>query len=253
MRRRLIVGNWKMNGSLATNIDFISKLHIGVHGIQDIDIVLCVPTPYLAQIQAAAYQYRVVLLGAQDVSVHISGAYTGEVSASMLKEFDCRYVIVGHSERRIFHHEVDRVIAYKALMAIKSGLIPIICIGETLDERQTGQTKSIISHQLNAVLNVLDGISIKEIVIAYEPKWAIGTNNVATPIMVKEVYAILRQALLIKYPMAIECVRIIYGGSIKPNNARDLLTVSCIDGLLVGSAALDVANFLQIIYSAINN
>lgn len=251
MRRKLIVSNLKMNGSLISNAAFFHKLKSSVTMINNVDIVVCVPTPYLAQAQMILND-STILLGAQDLSMYLNGAYTGEVSALMLKEFDCKYVIIGHSERRIYHNEIDITVANKTIIAIQSGLIPIICVGETLVERKTGQTNQVISRQLDLILTKLDSIIISEIVLAYEPIWAINTGHAATPAMTEEVHLMLYTKLKNKFyrSMPTPMTRILYGGSIQPNNARELLGMPNIDGGLIGSAALKIEDFLEIIYIA---
>ena len=179
MRRTLIAGNWKMNGGLAANTVLLSGLKQGMRSVA-VDAAVCVPAPYLAQCQVAL-QGSAIALGGQDVSAHASGAYTGVVSTSMLLDFVCRYVIVGHSERRSFHGESSAVVALKAKAAIAAGLLPIVCVGETLDERDTGTTEAVVSAQLDAVLDQISVADMVKLVVAYEPVWAIGTGKTATP------------------------------------------------------------------------
>ncbi|WP_081768957.1 triose-phosphate isomerase [Herbaspirillum sp. RV1423] len=253
MRRKLVAGNWKMNGGLAANAALIADVKAGlaVVGVQA-DIAVCVPAPYLAQVQAAVAG-SALALGAQDVSAHASGAYTGEVSGAMLAEFACKYVIVGHSERRAYHGESDEVVAAKAVAALKSGLTPIVCVGETLAEREAGQTNAVVGRQIDVVLSVLDAADVEKIVVAYEPVWAIGTGKTATPAMAQDVHAMLRARLAAKNAGAAVRVQILYGGSMKPDNARELLAMSDIDGGLIGGAALKAADFLAIVQAAQGN
>ena len=248
MRLKLIAGNWKMNGSLSANADLLSGIKKGL-GNPACDVAVCVPAPYLGQCQTALANSP-IQWGAQDVSVHDSGAYTGEVSASMLKDFKCRYVIVGHSERRTYHFESNELVAQKALSALKAGLVPIVCVGETLSQREAGQTEQIVGAQTDAVLTTLSESEFANIVIAYEPVWAIGTGKTATPQMAQEVHAVLRQKLAAKDSSAAAKVRILYGGSMKPDNARELLEMPDIDGGLIGGASLKAEDFLAIVRAA---
>jgi len=189
----------------------------------------------------------VPLGGAQDVSAHSVGAYTGEVSTRMLLDFECSLVIVGHSERRAYHGENDEMVANKAQRALSGGLTPIVCVGETLAEREAGQTANVVSRQLDAVLSVLEADETAKIVVAYEPVWAIGTGKNATPEMAQEVHALLRARLSNKNPSAADSVRILYGGSMKPDNANELLVMPDIDGGLIGGASLNADDFLAIV------
>ena len=246
MRRTLVVGNWKMNGSLAANAGLLSGIADGLAGATAACAV-CVPAPYLAQAQASL-SATAIGWGAQDVSAHASGAYTGEVAASMLADFACRYVIVGHSERRAYHGESSELVAKKAVAALDAGLTPIVCVGETLAEREAGHTDAIVRGQLDAVL-ALVGERVHQIVIAYEPVWAIGTGKTATPAMAQEVHASVRAQLAEANPAAAQAVQILYGGSMKPDNAVELLAQPDIDGGLIGGAALKAADFLAIIHA----
>ncbi|HEU4375856.1 MAG TPA: triose-phosphate isomerase [Telluria sp.] len=248
MRRKLVVGNWKMNGSRAVNAGLLSGISAGLDGAQAACAV-CVPAPYLAQCEAALTGGPVGW-GAQDVSAHASGAYTGEVSAAMLVDFACRYVIVGHSERRAYHAESSALVARKAVAALAAGLTPIVCVGETLAEREAGQTVAVVTTQLDAVLALLDDATVARIVLAYEPVWAIGTGKTATPAMAQEVHAQLRAQLKQKNAAAADTVQILYGGSMKPDNAGELMAQPDIDGGLIGGAALKAADFLAIIHAA---
>lgn len=250
MRRKLVVGNWKMNGSRTANASLLSGIVAGVDAAQAACAV-CVPAPYLAQCQEALAGSPVAW-GAQDVSAHASGAYTGEVSAQMLADFSCRYVIVGHSERRAYHAESSELVAQKAVAVIGAGMTPIVCVGETLDEREAGQTNVVVRNQLGQVLELLDADSMAKIVVAYEPVWAIGTGRTATPEMAQEVHARLRAQLAEKNAMAAGMVQILYGGSMKPDNAKELMAQPDIDGGLIGGAALKAADFLAILHAAAN-
>lgn len=247
MRRKLIVGNWKMNGSLSANAALLAGIKAGA--ISGCDLAVCVPAPYFAQCQDALAD-SVIGWGGQDLSMHEAGAYTGEISAAMLGDFDCACVIVGHSERRAYHAETDQVVAQKAARAVRSGLTPIVCVGETLDEREAGQTGAVVQRQLDAVLALVGTDDLVKIVVAYEPVWAIGTGKTATPSMAQEVHAILRARLVAKDEAAAMQVRILYGGSMKPDNATELLAMPDIDGGLIGGAALKAADFLAIAQAA---
>lgn len=248
MRRKLIAGNWKMNGSSAANAVLLEAMKAAL-GQPTCAVAVCVPAPYLAQCQALLAGSPVIL-GAQDVSPHEAGAYTGEVSASMLVDLGCRYVIVGHSERRTNHGETDQLVAAKALRALQAGLIPIVCVGETLEQREAGETGTIVAAQTEAVLTILDGPQMGRIVLAYEPVWAIGTGRTATPEMAQEVHALLRARVTAKNEQAAQSIQILYGGSMKPDNAKELLVMPDIDGGLIGGASLKAADFLAIVQAA---
>jgi len=248
MRRKLVAGNWKMNGSLAANAALVAGIKGGLAAAA-CDVAVCVPAPYLAQVQAAVAG-SAVALGAQDVSAQASGAFTGEVSVAMLREFGCAYVIIGHSERRAYHGETDATVAAKTVAALKGGLVPVVCVGETLEQREAGKTAEVVGGQLDVVLEALDTDEAARIVVAYEPVWAIGTGKTATPGMAQEVHAMLRQRLAAKSVEAAAKVRILYGGSMKPDNAAQLMAMADIDGGLIGGAALKAADFLAIIGAA---
>lgn len=250
-RRPLIAGNWKMNGNLAANVALLSELQNGltVAGNDGCDVAVCVPAPYLSQVQALL-QKSSIRWGAQDVSNQLNGAYTGEVSAAMLNDFCCFYTIVGHSERRIIHAESDVVIAQKTVRLMNAGIVPIVCVGETLQERKTGQTEQVVARQLTTVLNAIDKNDLVRIVIAYEPVWAIGTGITATPEMAQQIHAFLRDQIAGFDKEVAKGVRILYGGSMKPDNAAALLAMQDIDGGLIGGAALKSADFLAIIAAA---
>lgn len=248
MRRKLIAGNWKMNGSLAANAALLAGIKASV-GSPSCDVAVCVPAPYFSQCQAELAG-TAIALGAQDLSAHDSGAYTGEVSAAMLLDFGCRYVIVGHSERRAYHGENNELVARKAAQAMKAGLTPIVCVGETLAERNAGSTEHVVGQQIDTVLAAIDAGDLARIVIAYEPVWAIGTGITATPSMAQDVHAMLRARLAAKNAAASGAVPILYGGSMKPDNANELLAMPDIDGGLIGGAALKAADFLAIIKAA---
>jgi triosephosphate isomerase len=248
MRPKLIVGNWKMNGSRAGNTALLADIVAGLNGAKA-SVAVCVPALYLHQC-ADLLAGSPVACGAQDVSANPCGAYTGEVCATMLAEFACRYVIVGHSERRAYHGESSELVARKALAALGEGMTPIVCVGETLEQREAGQTFDVVGAQLGAVLGLLPADAVAKIVLAYEPVWAIGTGRTATPDMAQEVHARLREQLRARASSAADSIAILYGGSMKPDNARELLAQPDIDGGLIGGAALKAQDFLAIIRAA---
>ena len=245
MKKR-IFGNWKMNGSLASNAALLDLLKQGlVHA--DCEIAVCAPAPYLAQLQSLL-SGSAIAIGAQDVSAQASGAFTGEVSGAMLREFGVRYVLVGHSERRQYHAESDEMVARKAQAALASGITPVVCVGETLAQREAGETEAVVRRQLSAVVQ-RNGHCLSEIVLAYEPVWAIGTGLTATPAQAQAVHAVLRAQLLAATTAAAR-VPILYGGSMNAANAAELLAQADIDGGLVGGASLKAADFLAIVACA---
>jgi triosephosphate isomerase len=246
MKKQLIAGNWKMNGSLQSNTALVAALAAGAADAQ-CQVAVCVPAPYLAQVQLLVAGTRIDL-GAQDVSQHESGAFTGEVSANMLHEFGARYCLVGHSERRQYHGETDALVASKAQRALAAGITPIVCVGESLTEREAGRTEEVVKRQLAAVIHT-NGHCISEIVVAYEPIWAIGTGKTASPQEAQQVHAVLRAQLLAATEHA-DRVHILYGGSMNAANAALLLSQPDIDGGLVGGASLKAADFLTIIAAA---
>ncbi|QXW19138.1 triose-phosphate isomerase [Comamonas aquatica] len=247
MKKKLIVGNWKMNGSLQANADLVSALVQGLPAPLNCGVGVAVPAAYLAQVQALL-QGSAIAVAAQDVSQHEKGAYTGEVSASMLQDFGVRYALVGHSERRQYHGETDVAVAAKAQAALAKGITPIVCVGETLQEREAGQTEQVVKRQLAAVIHHV-GPCVSELVVAYEPVWAIGTGKTATPEQAQAVHAVLRAQLAAATAHA-ERVLLLYGGSMNAANAAQLLSQTDIDGGLVGGASLKAADFLQIIAAA---
>lgn len=245
MRKKLVVGNWKMHGSRAANAVLLAGLKEA--GPWSAQVAVCVPFPYISE-TALALTGTAIAYGAQDCSVHEQGAFTGEVSSAMLQDIGCRYVIVGHSERRAYHHEGDQLVADKAKAALAHGVTPIVCVGETLAEREAGQTEAVVKRQLAAVIHTLSHC-IGEIVVAYEPVWAIGTGLTATPEQAQAVHALLRQQLRAATQKA-EQMQILYGGSVKPDNAAQLFAQADIDGGLIGGAALKVADFAAICRAA---
>ncbi len=247
--KKLIVGNWKMNGSLASNEALLQGFQQGLE-VQDqsVLVAVCASAPYLPQLQQLLGKGPIAW-GAQDVSAHESGAYTGEVSAAMLRDFGCRYAIVGHSERRQYHGETDEVVAAKAQRALAAGITPIVCVGETLAERDAGQTEAVVKRQLAAVIHTVGHCS-SEMVVAYEPVWAIGTGRTATPEQAQAVHHVLRAQVAAATANADKRVHILYGGSMNAANAASLLAMPDIDGGLIGGASLKVPDFLQIIRAA---
>ena len=244
--KKLIAGNWKMNGSLAANETLLAALAQGLSTKPNCDVAVCVPAPYLAQVQLL--KADAIDLGSQDVSVQASGAFTGEISAAMLKEFGARYAIVGHSERRQYHGETDTLVADKAKAALAAGLTPIVCVGETLAEREAGRTEEVVKRQLAAVIHA-NGHCISEIVVAYEPVWAIGTGKTASPEEAQTVHAVLRAQLKAATDQSAR-IKILYGGSMNAANAPSLLSQRDIDGGLIGGASLKAVDFLSIIAAA---
>lgn len=234
-----------MNGSLAANQALLTGILEGLaQQPPACQVAVAVPAPYLAQVQQIVAG-SAIALGAQDVSQHASGAFTGEVSAGMLNDFGVRYVLVGHSERRQYHGETDAVVAAKAKAALAAGMIPIVCVGETLAQREAGETEAVVQRQLAAVIDVV-GADVSRLVVAYEPVWAIGTGKTATPEQAQAVHAALRAQLRAADPQDAS-VRLLYGGSMNAGNAQQLLAQPDIDGGLIGGAALKSADFLQII------
>jgi triosephosphate isomerase (TIM) len=245
MRKKLVAGNWKMHGSHAHNAELLA----GIVAARPFacDVAVCVPFPYLSE-AAVALAGGDVRWGAQDVSAHVQGAYTGEVSAGMLAEFGCRYAIVGHSERRAMHGETDQLVADKAKAALAKGLTPIVCVGETLAEREAGNAHEVVKRQLSAVIHAL-AHCVGEMVVAYEPVWAIGTGVTATPDQAQEMHALIRAQLRAATEHA-DAMTLLYGGSMKPDNAAALLAQPDIDGGLIGGASLKAADFVAICRAA---
>ena len=244
MRKKLVAGNWKMHGNRATNASLLDAVKAGAAGLAA-EMAVCVPYPYLEQARAALAG-SAVAWGAQDVSEHAQGAYTGEVSAAMLADFGCRYVIVGHSERRSYYGDTDAVVAAKFAAAQQAGLLPILCVGETLEEREKNVTADVVTRQMDAVISRCGVAALARAVIAYEPVWAIGTGRTATPEQAQEVHALIRARVARDDAAVAAGVRILYGGSMKPNNAAELMAQPDIDGGLIGGAALVAADFLAI-------
>lgn len=244
MRRKLVAGNWKMHGSLAENEALLSGILAGMGDVKA-SVAVCVPFPYLAQVQAKL-QGSAIAWGAQNMSQQAKGAFTGEVSANMLKDFGCAYVIVGHSERRALYGESDELVAEKYAAAQAAGLTPILCVGETLEEREGGVTEVVVARQLDAVIARCGVASLSRAVVAYEPVWAIGTGKTASPEQAQAVHAFIRAKVRALDAGVADGLIIQYGGSMKANNAVELLGQPDIDGGLIGGAALIVEEFLAI-------
>jgi triosephosphate isomerase len=249
MRDFLVAGNWKMNGSTAANETLVSGIVAGVPEGSGFRLLVCPPFPYLASV-AGLVSGSKVALGAQNVSEHESGAYTGETASSMLTDVGCHYVIVGHSERRAIYGETSEQVAAKFQAAQAAGIIPILCVGESLEEREAGATEAVIDEQLNAVLGAAGADSFAAAVIAYEPVWAIGTGMTATPEQAQDVHKHIRARLAEHGADLAEKVQILYGGSMKGENAPGLLCMPDIDGGLIGGASLKASDFLAIAEAA---
>jgi len=245
MRRQIVIGNWKMNGDSRFSQQLLVELTKSWTGVHQAEVAVCVPYPYLA-VAAQQLENSNIGLGAQDLSKNANGAFTGDVSASMLVDVNCRYVIVGHSERREYHHESSELVAHKFKIAYESGLIPVLCVGETLKDREAGKTFDVVGGQLHKVVNLcgLDGVA--KGIVAYEPVWAIGTGKSATPQMAQDVHSYIREVL---GPEG-DQIRILYGGSVKPDTADDLFKQKDIDGALVGGASLKAEDFVAICRAA---
>jgi triosephosphate isomerase len=244
MRQPLIAGNWKMNGSKADTIDLLSGIKAGIGAVTRAAVAVCPPFPYLYLAEEMLGRDRSAT--ARRMSREEGGAFTGQVSAAMLKDFGCKYVILGHSERRLFNSETDAIIARKYAQALAQGLTPILCVGETLEEREAGKTEAVVAAHLDGVINAHGVEVLGQGVVAYEPVWAIGTGVTATPEQAQEVHAFLRARIAAKSQAVADKVQILYGGSMKPGNAEELIGQADIDGGLIGGAALKAADFLAI-------
>ena len=245
MRRKLVVGNWKMYGRLARNQSLLEGVLAGMRDLPDVGCAVCVPYPYLFQVQSILKAGNIAW-GAQNMSQHDEGAYTGEVAAGMLVEFGCKYVIIGHSERRGLYHESDEAVAMKIEAAITAGLTPILCVGETLKEREAGITEEIVARQLDVVLNRVGVKALEKAVVAYEPVWAIGTGKTASPEQAQAVHAFIRQRVANLDVQVAQGLCILYGGSVKAANAAELFAKADIDGGLIGGASLAAEDFVAI-------
>jgi triosephosphate isomerase len=250
MREKLVVGNWKMHGSLAANKALLEALAAEAASLEGMSCGVCVPYPYLGQAQSVL-QGTAIGWGAQNLSQYEKGAYTGEVSASMLLDFGCEYVIVGHSERRALYGEDDATVAAKFVAAQQAGLLPILCVGETLQEQEDGVTEAVVSRQLGAVIGKVGVAALARAVVAYEPVWAIGTGKTATPDQAQAVHAFIRGKIAALDPQVAAKLVIQYGGSVKGSNAAELFAMPDIDGGLIGGASLDAGEFLTICRAAL--
>jgi triosephosphate isomerase len=245
MRRKLVAGNWKMHGTLSQNGALLDALIAGMAQLTRVECAVCVPFPYMGQAQQKLVATNIVW-GAQDVHQLDKGAYTGEVSAPMLNDFGCRYVIVGHSERRSIYGESSALVAEKFAAAQKAGMLPILCVGETLQQREAGSTEAVVAEQLDAVVRLAGVQSLRKAVIAYEPVWAIGTGKTATPEQAQAVHAFIRARVAAQDGQVAQGVQILYGGSVKASNAAELFAMADIDGGLIGGASLIAEDFLAI-------
>ncbi len=249
MRRKLVVANWKMHGNLARNTHMLREFKRKLACIKHVDFAICLPFPYLFQAQLELQDSNIGW-GAQNVAKHEMGPYTGEVSVSMLQDFACQYVIIGHSERSLAYCESAENVAAKFLAIKQAGMTPILCVGETLQEREAGVMQHVINEQLDAILAVTQASVFADAVISYEPIWAIGTGLTATPEQAQAIHAFIRGKLKTLDEHAAESVRILYGGSVKPTNAAQLLAMRDIDGGLIGRCALNADDFEQICLAA---
>lgn len=250
-RRKLVAGNWKMNGFGAATRSLIGGILQGMATLKTAEVVVCPPAVYLGEAAALLAGGRIAL-GAQNLcaEAEATGAYTGEVSAAMLLDVGCRYVIVGHSERRTYYSESDAVVAQKCQRALDTGLQPIICVGELLEERESGQTEAVVGRQLDAILNKVEVNRLSQALIAYEPVWAIGTGKTATPEQAQQVHGFIRERIAKHSATIASSMQILYGGSVKGANAHDLFNMADIDGGLIGGASLNAAEFLAICQAA---
>lgn len=250
-RKLLIAGNWKMNKTAAEALVLVQGLKRELAGVKEVDIVVCPPFTAISEVSKSILDSN-IRLGAQNMSEQVGGAYTGEISAQMLKEFSVRFVILGHSERRQYQKESNELIAKKACAAHAAALKPIVCVGETLDERERNLTEQVVGEQLKGSLAGLTKAQMEETVIAYEPVWAIGTGRTATSQQAQDVHAFIRRTLISLFDDAVaKRVRIQYGGSVKASNARELMSQPDVDGALVGGASLEERSFVDIIKNSI--
>lgn len=248
MRQPLVVGNWKMNGCYVDNKARLDELQRQLDQLSNVRVALCPPFTYIPRI-IELLQNSDISCGSQNVSEHLDGAHTGEISAAMLSDIGCRFAIIGHSERRQYHHETNSQVAQKTLAALKAGLMPIICVGESREQRQAEKTLDIIEEQLSAITQSLNTDHLAHIVIAYEPIWAIGTGLTATPEQAQAVHSFIRQQLTADKALAAK-IPLLYGGSVKPDNAASLFCQPDIDGALVGGASLVARDFIAIVQAA---
>ena len=251
-RKLIIAGNWKMNKTVAEALDLVNGLKLELVKVKDVDVVVCPPFTALGEVSKVLLSTKNLSLGAQNMSEHKPGAYTGEIDAQMLKEFSVRYVILGHSERRTYQNESDALISKKALAAHAASLKPIVCVGETLTEREAARTEKVLETQVTGSLAGLTKEQMIETVVAYEPVWAIGTGKTATAQQAQDAHAFIRGQIAKMFDEAVaRKVRIQYGGSVKPANARELMSLPDVDGALVGGASLEVRSFADIVKNSI--
>ncbi|HLX69959.1 MAG TPA: triose-phosphate isomerase [Verrucomicrobiae bacterium] len=251
-RKLIVAGNWKMNKTVAEALDLVRGLKIELTNVKEVDIVVCPPFTALSEVSKAILETKNIRLGAQNMSEHNVGAYTGEIAAVMLKEFSVRYVILGHSERRQYQKESDALIAKKAAAAHAASLKPIVCVGETLEHREANQTEQVLEAHVRGSLAGLTKDQIVETIVAYEPVWAIGTGKTATTQQAQDAHAFIRGVLVKMFDESVaKKVRIQYGGSVKPSNARELMSQPDVDGALVGGASLEARSFADIIKNSI--
>lgn len=244
MRQVIVAGNWKMNTSKETVNTLVMGILAGMSEVES-KVIVCVPAPYMSQVEALITHSQ-LNLGAQNLNTNASGAFTGEISADMIKDFGAQYVIVGHSERRSMYGETDEIVAHKVRAALDNGLTPLFCIGETLDERESGNMESVVSRQIQVVIDFVGINAFKNIIIAYEPVWAIGTGVTATPQQAQDAHAFIRSILAKNNSDIAQSTPILYGGSMNPGNASELIGCEDIDGGLIGGASLKAQDFLQI-------
>ena len=244
MRKTIVAGNWKMNASKETVNSLIEGILSGVNETTS-EVIVCAPFPYLSQVESLINKSK-LMLGAQNLNVNSAGAYTGEVSADMIKDFGAQHVIVGHSERRSLYAETNAIVAEKTKAAIGAGLTPLLCVGESLEDRESGKTEAIVEEQINAVIDLIGIEAFNQAIIAYEPVWAIGTGLTASPEQAQTVHLFIRNLLANSSEKIAKRTPILYGGSMNAANAADLISCSDIDGGLIGGAALKAEDFLQI-------
>ena len=244
MRKTIIAGNWKMNASKASVKSLIDGILSGMEGVNS-EVLVCVPFPYMSQVESLIEGSN-LKLGAQNININSSGAFTGEVSADMIKDFGAKHVIVGHSERRSLYGETSSVVAEKTKAALDAGLSPLLCVGESLEQREAGKTETVVAEQINAVIELVGIESFDSIIIAYEPVWAIGTGMTATPEQAQAVHFFIRNLLGESSENIAQKTPILYGGSMNAGNAVELISCPDIDGGLIGGAALKAEDFLQI-------
>ena len=244
MRKTIVAGNWKMNASTETVNSLIEGILSGMNEVSS-EVIVCAPFPYLSQVESLINNSK-LMLGAQNLNVNPAGAFTGEVSADMIKDFGAQHVIVGHSERRSLYGETNAIVAEKTKAAIGAGLTPLLCVGESLEDRESGKTEAIVEEQINAVIDLIGIEAFDQVIIAYEPVWAIGTGLTASPEQAQTVHLFIRNLLANSSEKIAKRTPILYGGSMNAANAADLISCSDIDGGLIGGAALKAEDFLQI-------